>query len=404
MSNFFENVKNYLFKPSKIEKANNNLKKPQQSQENQQKEKQEDETSILIEGENRENINLHLCNNKKILSKSLIQNRLLPLIYLTLSISKFFFCFFSELSEKNKENYITIDSSKNVNMFDFFKLYNLNPLVFHVFSLATGLIGIYIIYLVQNTLLIKFLGHTKKNTIIQFIQIYLTSFFGLFSQFLHIISGMLFFISSFHNIDNYTKQELKISLHQLLFLMEIFFTSIYGIFICLLIIKVNKNDLLENDKDKDGTTFMESFNYNYENIEIENENNNQNPAQKIITIPDNISSKWLNYILISLIYLIFFTSSYILLLLFKNKNSISISGTATGAGSGVKLNNNIINNLEVDYFKLNQNYLITLLPYLIYVLHTLFFTSFYGVLKYSSTCHVEFTGENVYDKSHKNML
>jgi hypothetical protein len=412
MSNFFENIKNYLFKQKKKEKANdNNLKKPRkQSQENQQKEKQEDETSILIEEENRQNVDMHLYNNKKIFSKSLIQNRLLPLLYFTFSLSKIIVCFLSEPMEGNKENYITIDPSKGVKMFDFFKLYNVNPLVFHVFNLITGLIGIFIIYLVQNTLLIKFLGHTKSNTLMQFLQIYLTSFFGLFSQILHIVSGMLFFHSTFPKIDNYTKAELKISIHQLLFFMEIFFTSIYGIFICVLIIKVNKNDLLENDKDKDGTTFLESFNYNYENIDDDNynenhNNNNANTAQKIITIPENISSKWLNYIIISLIYLIFFSISYILLFLFKNKNIVSaINNININANNINKINNVNINNFDIDYFKLNQNYLMILLPYLIYVLHCLFFASFYGVLKYSSTCHIEFTSENVYDKSQKNML
>ena len=399
MSNFFENVKNYLCKPRKSEKGNeNNLKKHlrKSSQENQQKEKQDDETSILIEEDNRQNQNteMNFSNKRKILSKSLIQNRLLPLLYLTFSISTIIFCFISEPLVKNKDNYIIIDPTKGVKMFDFFKMHNINPLVFHIFSLATGLVGIFIIYLVQNTLLIKYLGHTRTNTIMQFIQIYLTSFFGLFSQVIHIIAGMMFFFSTFHKIDNFTKEELKISIHQLLFFIEIFFTSIYGIFICITIIKVNKNDLLDED-DKENTTFMESFNCNYEN----NDNNIvANPGQKISTIPDNISTKWLNYIMVSLIYLIFFTVSYIFVLLIQNNNNKS-----TNNFNGTNADATSINK-EVDYFKMNQNYLVILLPYLIYILHTIFYASLFGVLKYSSTCHVEFTNQNVYDKSHKNML
>lgn len=379
MSNFFENVKNYLFRPKKGEKGyeNNTKKTHRLSQDYQQKEKQEDETSILLEEDNRQNNDVNLFNKRKILSKSLVQNRLLPLLYLTFSMSTIVFCFISEPITKNKDNYIILDASKGVKMFDFFKLYNINPLVFHIFFLATGLVGIFSIYLVQNTLLIKYLGHTRTNTIMQLIQIYLMSFFGIFAQIIHIIAGMIFFYSSFEKIDIFTREELKISIHQLLFFMEIFFTSIYGIFICITIIKVNKCDLL--DEENDNTTFMESFNCNYEN-------NNNTPGQKVSTIPDNISSKWLNYIMVSLIYLIFFTSSYIFVLLVKNNNKDSI------------------NQKEVDFFKMNQSYLVLLLPYLIYLLHTIFYTSLYGVLKYSSTCHIEFTSQNVYDKSHKNML
>lgn len=389
MSNFFENVKNYLFKRRKSDRENpkekdlekenlgnpQNLKGQKRLSQDAIKERQEDETSILLEDDLNKHNNEMLFNKRKILSKSLVQNRLMPLLYLTFSFSTIIFCFLSEPIMKNKENYLTIDANKGIKMFDFFKLYNINPLVFHIFFLSTGLVGIITIYLVQNTLLIKYLGHTRTNTIMQFIEIYLTSFFGFFAQAIHIISGMIFFFNSFDKFDAYTKSEIKISIHQLLFFLEIFFTSIYGIFICLTIIKVNKNDLLDEENND---TFMESFNYNYEN------NNN---TQKI---PDNISSKWLNYIMVSLIYLIFFSLSYILILFMKISNT--------------NKQGNINGEKEVDYFKMNQNYLIIFLPYLIYILHTVFYGSLYGVLKYSSTCHVEFTSQNVYDKSHKNML
>ena len=68
--------------------------------------------------------------------------------------------------------------------------------------------------------------------------------------------------------------------------------------------------------------------------------------------------------------------------------------------------NDKINLMDKDnaYFKLNQTYLMIFLPYLLYSLNAIFYSLFYGILKYSSTCHIEFTSQNVYDRSQKNML
>ncbi len=414
MSNFFENIKNLFFKSFS--------KKKDQEQENQtynnktQKEKEEinskkqtepktncdrenDETSILLEEENNRFQNENYFNKRKLLSTSLIKNKLIPLLYLTFAFSSVAFLLLSSSENSSfqgksssSQNYILLDAKNNKKLFNFFKLYNLNPLVFHMFSMASGLLGIFIVYLVQNMIYLKNLTFFRSVKKFRLIEIYLTSFFGMFSQLIHILAGMVYFFSNFAALTSYMQKELNVSLHQFLFCVELFFTVLYGIFVCLIFNKLNKVDVLESESDQEKYP-SESFSYGRpNNVNLfsygnnNNENNyNQNNNSSLQVIPDNLDSKWLNYKIICVIYLVFFGLCYVLLLVIKND----------------KIN---FMDKEAAYFKLNQNYLLIFLPYLLYVLNSVFYSLFYGVLKYSSTCHIEFTSQNVYDKSQKNML
>jgi hypothetical protein len=418
MSNFFEKFINSLFKPKitrsltkkEIEKEKEKLKilsedKYEKYSIENENEKQEDETSILIEDNNKNKLNNHInyLNKRKIISKSLIQNKYLPIFYFIFSIFKIILCFISDFFLRIKENSlkIKINSINYSEKFNFFKLYEKNPLIFHIFNFTNGIIGLFIIYFVLNTLQIKFLKNSKLNKNSQFIQIYLASFFGLISHILHIISGMIFLFNNFHEKNKLIKDILKISIIQLLFFIEIIFTSIYGIFICCLITKVNNYnnyELINEDKEKDDFIFIESFNYNYIN---ENKKMNTIKPQKINNIKDNISSKWLNYKIVCLIYLIFFSFSYIFILFNKNEKANKYNINTNNNINSIKDTNVKV---EDDFFKINHNYLLMFLPYLIFVLNTIFYSALFGILKFSSTCHIEFTSQNIYDKSHKNML
>lgn len=395
MSNFFENIKNLLFKSflkkknQDLEKQNFNSTKNNKNQacEKGQTERESDETSILLEEENNRFPNENYFNKRKLLSTNLIKNKLIPMLYLTLAFSSVAFLMLSENSlSRSSENYILIDAENDKKLFNFFKLYNLNPLVFHLFSITTGLLGIFIVLLVQNTIYLKNLNFFRSVHQFSLIKIYMTSFFGVFSQLVHIIAGMIYFFSNFAAFNSYVQKELNVSLHQFLFCVEIFFTALYGIFVCLIFNKLNKIDVLESENEQEKFT-SESFIYGRPNPNLfsygnNNTNNNRDTLQ---VIPDNIDSKWLNYKIICVVYLVFFSICYSLLLLSKN-NKISFMEKDTA------------------YFKLNQTYLLIFLPYLLFVLNSVFYSLFYGILKYSSTCHIEFTSQNVYDKSQKNML
>jgi hypothetical protein len=387
MSNFFETIKNLLFK-SFFKKKDYDLDKENHTTNNKkhlektQHEKEGDETSILLEEDNNNKFaNENYFNKQKLLSTSVIQNKLMPMLYLTFSFSSLIFLMLSENSNgRSTENYISFDAENNKKLFNFFKLYDLNPLIFHLFSLTTGLLGILIVYLAQNTIYLKSLNFFSPVQKFNLLKIYLTSFFGMFSHLIHILAGMVYFFSNFAAFNNYMQKELNISLHQFLFCVEIFFTSLYGIFICMILNKLNKIDVLESEGDQEKYA-SESFNYSRPNANLFY-GNNQNNLQ---VIPDNLDSKWLNYKIICVVYLVFFSICYGLLLLIKNEK---------------------INFMEKDaaYFKLNHSYLLIFLPFLLFTLNSIFYSLFYGILKYSSTCHIEFTSQNVYDKSQKNML
>jgi len=388
MSNFFEGIKTTIFKSFlnkknfDLEKDDNNLNKKKHL-EKLQNERDSDETSILLEEDNNRYLNENNLNNRRLLSTTLINNKILPLMYFTFAFSSVLFLMLSE-NIRNSENYILIEPTSHKKLFNFFKLYNLNPLIYHIFSMTTGLIGIGIVCLVQNAIYIKNLNLHRMMHQFSLIKIYMTSLFGISSQLTHIICGMIYFFSSFAKFDSFVQKELNISLHQFLFCIEIFFTVLYGIFVCIILNQLNKVDVLETENEQDKFNTADSFNYSKSNENCFYKNPQNNNYQLHI-IPDNFESKWLNYKIICIIYLIFFSICYTLLSLIKNDK---------------------INLIDKDtaYFRLNQNYLLIFLPYFIYTLNAIFYSLFYGVLKYSSTCHIEFTSQIVYDKSQKNML
>ena len=385
MSNIFENIKDYIFKKFKnskkdidLEKEYLNYEKKKNKIPNQNKEREGEETSILLEEEIKPtNIDYNNLISKKYISTNLIANKLLPILYFTFYISTILFLFLMESNKINKQNYLTIDTGiKKISIFfNFFKLYNLNPLIFHIFSLTTGLIGILIVYLVQNNIYLKNINYYRSVDRFSMIKIYLSSFFGFFSNCLHILNGLIFFFSNFGFLNSLTVKELNISLHQLIFLVEIFFTILYGIFICMILNKLNKVDVFE--KENYGNI---SYSQNYTK-----ENNNFNYDNNHNGIPDNLESKWLSFKLICLIYLIFFGFSYVILILIRNEVIL-------------------IANKNSIYFKINHDYLLVFFPYLLFVLNGIFYSLFYGILKYSNTSHVEVTSQIIYDKSQKNIL
>lgn len=389
MSNFFENLKNLIFKKFKQDKKDLDVEKDHtrysktKIPEKPTVEKEADETSILMDEETRVKYDYDSYSNRKLLSTSLIQNKLLPLFYFIFSLSGIMFLISTENIINNPINYILLDR-KQKKVLNFFMLYNLNPLIFHLFSLVCGLIGILIVLLVQKTIYIKNISFDKSVNQFSLLKIYLTSFFGLFSNFVHIISGMIYFFSSFAYINSYVEAELNMTIQEALFVLEVFFTCLYGIFVCIILNKLNKVDVLENERDNN--LAYESFNYEKDNRNLLYEQNPSNMTHmNVLNIPENFEAKWLNYSIVCLIYLIFFSICYALMLLIKN-NVISLA------------------NGNTDYFKLNQAYLLAFIPYFLFMLNTIFYSLFYGVLKYSSICHIEFTSHNIYDKSQKNML
>ena len=130
MSNFFENIKNLLFK-SFLKNKDYDLDKENHTTNNKkhlektQHEKEGDETSILIEEYNNNRFaNENYFNKQKLLSASLIQNKLMPMLYLTFSFSSLIFLMLSENSNgRRTENYISIDPENNKKLFNFFNYF-----------------------------------------------------------------------------------------------------------------------------------------------------------------------------------------------------------------------------------------------------------------------------------------
>ncbi len=388
MSNVFEYIKNLFFIPllkrtemdTKKYNCNNNDNKYYVKAQN---EKEGDDTSILLEGENNELPIKHYLNQRKLLSTSLIKNKLLPLLYLIFSFSSIMFLMLCENTQMKKtENYILINGYKDRKFFNFFKLYNLNPLIFHIFSLITGIIGICIVRLVQTTIYLKSLNFYRVINSFSLMKIYLTSFFGIFSQLIHILIGIVYFFSNYRKFSLFIQSELNISLHQFLFCIEIFFSVLYGIFILITLNKLIKVDVLEADVEHERLSFSDNFNYNKPNQNLFYGNQQSTIYH---TIPDNLDSKWLTFKILCVVYLAVFSFCYTILLLIKNDKVKAIDK-------------------ETPYYNLNQTYLLIFLPYLLYMLNSIFYSLFYEILKYSSTFHIELTSQNVYDKSQKNML
>lgn len=248
-------------------------------------------------------------------------------------------CFLSQKNITNIKNPIKNQKKNDTNFLDFFKLYEKNPLIFHIFSLTNGLIGIFMVFFIQNIFLLKFSNFFDKKI---YLQIYTSTFFGFFSQITHILSSVLFFVLS-EERNFLPKKIFNFSIFQVLFYVEIICTFLYGVLICGVIIFVNKNLLKNFSKEKISTNFM---------------------VCKIVC----------------LIYLIFITLNNVLFLLVeidKNKNEIFIT---------------------------NQSNLFSISSYVIYLLNSLFYFLLFDLFEDSKISHVEYTSQNVYDKSDKNML
>jgi hypothetical protein len=313
MSNAFENIENYLkvklFKTQEFKETKADI------QENKTNCKDPEESSLLLESK-REKFNLVLDEEKLI---TIIPAGRIALMYggfsviliLVLSMLGYFRDLPPELfSEMGKIKYIS-----------FFDLQKINHFIFHILNTTISLIGIAVVYLVYASLSLKL--NPPKN-----FELILTSFYGFLSHTFALFYGINYYIEGLEKFDTVLHSELKMSLNQFLFFLQLFFTSLYGIFILIVMNSANSkpSHCLEQDE---------------------------------IT-PDN---KWLTYQFIMIVYLICFSLSLVFILLHSNKI--------------------ILTDFDSPVLKNNYGYLLCFLPYALYFLNAAFYSSFYSNIKES---------------------
>jgi hypothetical protein len=314
MSNVFENIENYV--KAKLFKTEGVKEGQEENQEIKVNYKDPEESSVLLDS-NREKFNLHMENEELVVT--IIPAGRLALMYGALSILLIVVLFsFSLIRELPSELFSEIGKIKYISFFD---LQKINHFLFHFLNTLTSLLGFTIVYLLYASLSLK-LNPPKT------FELLLTTFYGFVSHTFALLYGMSYYIDGLENFDMVLHSELKISLNQFLFFLQLFFTSLYGIFILIIM----------NGADSKPSHCLEQ-----EDIKTDN--------------------KWLTYQIIMIIYLICFSLSLVFIVLHSNKI--------------------IFSNLDSLVLKNNYGYLLCFLPYALYFLNAAFFTSFYSQIRES---------------------
>jgi len=322
----------------------------------------------------------------------LINNGIFAIFYIVFAFSFLIFLFLYENhSIKSKENYIQIG---NFDYFflDFFKMQNISKFIFETFTFYTSLFGILIVY-------IAFAKISEKNIILpyrlKFSKSYLYSIFifGFFSNFMKLTSGFIVLFNFNKSYNRSLGDPYKISLYEIIFNFEIYFTLAYGFLLC------NFLKYFSDFKEKN-TCYQKNLNEEtYNRIDNEsllqiskNENliNNSNDNMKIDSnniLDDRLclnifhanenekqDSKWLKFKIISLVYLFF-----MLLIL----HTLKVGEQSFIDKKYFQDRSNQHLKKKTSYYNVNFNFIYALLPYCIYIGNSIFFFLNYGLLKCS---------------------
>lgn len=356
MSDVFENLKKHIlsyFRKNKNSKQNKDTPKPSETKE---KIEQGDESSVcLLDESERRNMYKFKYQNedKKFNTIPVIQTYRIPIVYLILSLCTLIFMFIIG-NKSNKDLYLEIGIGNNkISILNFFRMSNINPLAFHILNSCTAIVGFGIIYTVYLVLISKF--KQKKYNNFDFVKLYLSMIFGAVSMLFHIIYGTCYLVTGYNEINQMFNKELHVGLKEFIFFVEIFFTVLYGIFTMLIIYNLKEKPSTASFENNDSTTHAQYT--------------------------------WVNYKLLTLIYIIFFSLAYIFINLHHN---------------GV-----IFKGLDSEILKSNYSYLLCLFPYLIYILNSLFYFYFYDELRNSEitvTDPIDSKMNYCYDNYQKNIL
>lgn len=349
---------------------------------------------------------------------SLINNGVFPLFYIIFTFFFFIFLFvFEKQKIKSIENYIQIGDSK-LFIFNFFKIYNINHLVYHTFTFYISILGFLIVY-------ISFANINSRNkqlpTNSRFSNnfIYISFCFGFFSNLLKILSSILFYTNTFApanrtqaiNINkkldiNHTSSNSNnlscdyiFSLNEILYYSEIYLTIMYGICITYFLKEVNSvvlnnsNNLPNNANSNENSIIINNTKYEYSILNEDDNKINENKSLSFKNLSSksklsqdeisdfsnftkNLEPKWLKMKIFCILYLSIMILAYHLLKLYKhNTEIIYIHQIANSYPNYEKTDNQFNQNIE---------YILAFLPYGIYLVNALFYFFNYGLLKNTS--------------------
>ena len=230
-----------------------------------------------------------------------------------------------------------------------FSLPKVNHFVYHLLNSCTAVTGLGLVYSIFMIMNLKFRQHAYDNY--QFIKLYLAVLYGFISNLVHLTYGAIFFMDGVEAINQLVHKEIHISLYEFLFYLQIFFSVLFGIFTTLLTftMKAKPSYSIETQEQEEQTDY-----------------------------------KWINYRILILIYLAFFLTANILVVLHNN---------------GV-----IFTSYDSVLLKSNYAYLIAFLPYALYLLNLGLYSMFYGELKNTYVSMASPAEKINYEHHHKNIL
>jgi hypothetical protein len=309
--------------------------------------KDPEESSVLLEDEKK---NMYLVNtakvseNKRVNSILLIQTKRVPILYGVLSLTTVIFMVVYSYLNHSELDLFSDFGPNHLKVLDFFKIYKVHSFIFHLLNTSTSFVGICLIFCIYFTI------NSKMTGMINDAKLYLAILFGLSSHFFQFSYGIGVFVNGFEKLNETFQTEIYISLIQFIFFLQIFFTVLFGIFIILLMISAKSNS----------TAALETPEGNLQEY------------------------KWLDYKLLAIIYLIFFTLAYIFIQLHSSHVILS------------KFTNAVL--------VVNYSYLLVILPYSLFLINTIFYTLFYDELKHQELKITQPNEKTFYDESQKNIL
>jgi len=365
--------------------------------------------------------------------ENFVNLKIFPIFYFLFSCFFLIFVFIYEekYSLKKEEKYLKIFNSKFF-VLDFFKFFEVNKLLYQIFFIYITIFGFFIVYFVSYKIkeINKNLSEEKKSNK-SFI--YLIFTFGIISNFSKLFSCVIFLNKNFENFNKKIKKNYSLSVHEFLFYVEIYSTLIFG-FLILFFLKRNKlyekfeekndnnnNNIcnncneenrleIKNDKisDDEETEFNSknkiilitsklnlnrSFNStenllkkcnNETKFDLKNEKNEKNNKNN-----EKIDIIWVKYKIFTLVYLSFFLITFHFLKFVRIFNSgFFIEKINMANTNNIEYNNDDVV-IDFNYFwvifVIFTDFLISVLPYLIYLLNAFFYLLNYGILKNSES-------------------
>lgn len=355
MANYFENLKNLIVEKLSADAKKGNMYKMDRDDmkfktNTERRNTDQEETISLMDDTVKYRMPKLQQSDKSYCAYIIFSTKMLPFIYGFFGIFTVAFMITCAYINKMPDNLYTQVGPHKTKFLSFFDLPKINYFVYHLLNSTTGLLGLALVISVFMSIHMKF--SMNKLDKFQIAKLYHSVAYGLLSNIFHIIYGAAYLTIGVEKINEIFISEIHINFSQFLFLLEIFFSILFGIFTSLLI---------NNLKSKPSYALA---------------NENQAETER--------DYKWMNYKILSIIYLTFFTISYILIFLHSNHAILP------------HLNNPIL--------KSNYSYLLPFLPYLIYSLNIILYCTFYDELRDANVTLVEPSDKMIYEYNQRNIL